>query len=89
MTPPQRKGVTLALLATALVGFFAWGFGFDLFGKRITLDWQHLGMFAWLVVGAFAIGFRHGLANGLKRSLQLAVLMAAALLLGYLRGNYS
>jgi hypothetical protein len=70
--------------------FFWWGVHFELFGRRIQLDWRELGHFGCMGVGIFGLGLAvDGVKTGLKYLGGFALLAGVATLIGVLQGNYS
>lgn len=89
MASRMRSLAGCALVAASIAIFFWWGYHFDIWGRRFSTDPAFLGLISWFVVGAFGAGYSvGGLRTGLKWGGLVLVLLAAALGVGVLSGNY-
>ena len=89
MTSRARSLVGCTLVLGSIALFFWWGFRFDTWGRRFSPDPAFLGLVSWFVVGTFGAGFTAGgFRTGLRWSGLVIALLAAALGIGMLSGNY-
>lgn len=86
----KRQIVGYGILLAAAALFFWWGFLFDTWGRRFSLDPAFLGFVGWFGVGAFGAGYANGgYRTGLKWGGIVLAVLAAAFGVGVLTGNYS
>lgn len=89
MSSRTRSLAGYALVAASIAIFFWWGYQFDTWGRRFSPDPAFLGLVGWFVVGAFGAGYAAGGARtGLRWGGLVLALLAAALGVGVLSGNY-